>query len=186
MAVSDVQFSNPLNDRGHEFPLIRDPKTGETSYFVARALTDLEAQQISVAINGILSTIKWRKGEAEQNINVLKFRLERRAQALRMLLDVKDVAVTPGDDEAAKSYAPFFPGEEVKTGKQLVLDGKLQNRAEATIDEGVTAESAPIRKTREMSLAEFWLSTRGPVCDIIVEVATERAKGERATETGKD
>lgn len=185
MAVADVEFSNPLNDKGHKFLLRRDNDSGESAHFTARALTDTEAQQIGVAINGLVNTLKFRKGEAEQEINVLKFRLERRAQALRMLLEVHNVGVTMGDEEMAKAYAPFFPGEDLAVGKQLILDGKLKNAARAQIYEGVTESGAPIKVEREMTLAEFWLSTRALVCDKIVEAVTERAKGERSPEAGK-
>lgn len=184
--VADVEYSDPANHAGERFPFRRDPKTGETSYIVARPLSDAEEQGISVAINGLLNRIKWKKGEAEQTVNVLKFRLQQRARALRALIDVENVGVTIGDEALAKAYAPFFPGDVVEVGKVLVLDGKMKNVASATIAEGVTEEGAPIRVTREMSLAEFWLSTRGNVCDEILEKVTERAEGDRAAEEGKD
>jgi hypothetical protein len=184
--VADVEYSDPANNTGERFPFRRDPKSGETSYIVARPLSDAEEQGISVAINGLLNRIKWKKGEAEQTVNVLKFRLQQRARALRALLDVVNVGVKMGDDALAKAYAPFFPGDDVKSGDVLTLDGKLKNMATASIYEGVTEEGTPIRVTREVSLAEFWLSTRGDVCDEIMTKVSERAEGDRATEEGKD
>lgn len=186
MAVADIEYANPLNDKGQKYPFRRDPKSGETSYFQARTLTDAELQGISVAINGILNVVSWKKGEAEQKFNTSKFRLERKAQALRMLLEVENVGVTIGDEALLAAYAPFVPGVTLAVGEMLVLDGKLKNRAEAQIEEGVTPEGIPIKVRRDMTLAEFWLSSRAAVCDAIVEAVIERAKGERAVEVGKD